>query len=157
MGCNVYIEDRYVYPSPLVALPPSLASLGSLCLRRGSLCLHPRSLSLHRGSLRLQRGSLYLHRGLLKTFFASDSDHLTTIVFELSSGSRFSYRSLLHWLATVALRPLASTVLTFRRVVSPASLIGPVRDDYSPQNYCRSHKGRLTSSRKGRLPSTKLL
>ena len=39
----------------------------------------------------------------------------------IRSGSRFSYSSLLHWLAIVALRPLASTPLRFRRVVNPES------------------------------------
>ena len=47
-------------PPPPVALPFSLASSGLLCLHRGWLCLH---------------------RELLKSFFTSDNDHLTTIFY----------------------------------------------------------------------------
>ena len=113
-------------PPPLVAPSPPLATSGSLCL---------------------PRGSLYLRRRLLKTFFASDNDHLYNDFLLIWSGFRFSCRSLLHWLiAIVALRPLASTLLTFRRVVNPASSNLIERQ----LSFSKFYKPRT-----GRLPSTK--
>ena len=64
------------------------------------------------------------------------------VFFFISSGPRLS------WLAIVALMPLASTLLTFRRVVSPESS-NLVERQLSFSKFYRS--------RTGRLPSTKLL
>ena len=60
--------------------------------------------------------------------------------------SRFSYWSLLHWLAIVALRPLASTLLTFRRVVNPASS-NLVERQLSFSKFYRPRTGRLSSTK----------
>ena len=143
----VYTEDRYVYPSLPCSSFPFSCHLKFAMSTSGIAISTPETAQ---DVFRFRQRPPYDDFLLIK------------------SESRISYWSFLHWRAIVALRPLASTLLTFRRVGNPASsnlvvrdncrsvsFISPVRDDYRPQNNYRSHKGRLTFPRKGRLPFTK--
>ena len=159
----VYTEDYYVYPPPLVAPPPSFATSGSLNM---DCYVYTKDRYVYTEDYYVYPSppcssspfSCHLRFAMSTSEIAISTPKTAQGVFRsrqrppyddfllIESGSRFSYRSLLHWLAIVALRPLASSLLTFRRVVNPA------RSNLVERQLSFS---KFYKPRTGRLPSTK--
>ena len=120
----VYTEDRYVYPSPPCSPFPFSCHL-RFVMSTSEIAISPPKTA--QDAFRFRQRPPY-------------DDFLL-----LRSGFRFSYRSLLHWLAIIALRPLASTLLTLRRVVNPASS-NLIQRQLSFSKFYKPRTGRLPPS-----------